>query len=247
MTLVRSVIGAFVAALLAGAAGADALRVAGTCPKDTVACLDMHMHWDLARTDKPPFKADGSLSVRGRLGDGEVQAYQLVLSGTALRGLDLGGAAYLGRSKDGRPIIVTDRGPLAIETRGVHMGRGGAVVIVDTRAGKVAREYFGGLAAATYVITDAKKIGVLTKRGTCLTPPSARPGALKIVANCGGPEQQVERIGFSERLAGSIIEAPDADLAQIRRLLPQTADLDDETLRLKIGRIDGRYLVVTPW
>ena len=108
MTLVRSVIGAFVAALLAGAAGADALRVAGTCPKDTVACLDMHMHWDLARTDKPPFKADGFLSVRGRLGEGEVQAYQLALSGTALRGLDLGGAAYLGRSKDGRPIIVTD-------------------------------------------------------------------------------------------------------------------------------------------
>jgi len=250
MALVRSVVIAFAtAALAAGALGAPLRLAAHTaCSKADTGCLEMRMHWDFARTDKPPIGVDGTLAVRGRLGAGEVDAYRLALSTLPSAGLDLGEVAYLGRSRDGLPMIMTDKGPLTIETRGVHVGRGGAVVVVNTKTRKVWRNYMGGLAGATYVVAGAERIGVLTKTGLCLSPPMARPGTLKTVAHCGsGVPKPVAGLAFSERIAGAIAPAPDADLAMIRKLLPQTADLDDETLHTKIGRIDKDHLVVTPW
>jgi hypothetical protein len=250
MVLVRSVLFTFASAVLAAAALGAPLRLAAhtVCAKDATDCVEMRMHWDFARTDKPPIGADGTLAVRGRLGKGEVDAYRLALSTLPSAGLDLGEVAYLGRSRDGLPMIMTDKGPLTIETRGVHVGRGGAVVIVSTTSRSVKRYYIGGLAGATYVIAGANRIGVLTKTGACLTPPMGRPGALKPVAHCGsGAPKPVTGLAFSERVAGAITPAPDADLALIRKLLPQTADLDDETLHTKIGRIDKDHLVVTPW
>ncbi|NOT40115.1 MAG: hypothetical protein HOP13_06460 [Alphaproteobacteria bacterium] len=250
MMLVRSAVIMFATtALAAGALGAPLRIVAHTaCANDVTVCVEMNMHWDFARTDKPPIGADGMLAVRGRLGKGEVEAYRLALSTLPSAGLDLGEVAYLGRSHDGLPVIMTDKGPLTVETRGVHVGRGGAVVIVNTKARGVKRYYMGGLAGATYVIAGASRIGVLTKRGACLSPPMARPGALKTVAHCGsGAASPATGLAFSEPLAGAITPAPDADLALIRKLLPQTADFDDETLRTKIGRIDKEHLVVTPW
>jgi hypothetical protein len=143
---------------------------------------------------------------------------------------------------------MTDKGPLAIETRGVQVGRGGSVVIVNTRVRSVKRAYIGGLAGATYVIAGANRIGVLTRAGVCLSAPTARPGTLKTVTHCGnGVPKPVAGLAFSERVAGAVAPAPDADLVLIRKLLPQTAELDDETLRTKIGRIDEDNLVVTPW
>jgi len=250
MVLVRSVIITFAtAALAAGALGAPLRLAAHTvCAKDASACIEMRMHWDFARTDKPPIGTDGTLAVRGRLNKGEVEAYRLALSTLPSAGLDLGEVAYLGRSRDGRPVIMTDKGPLAIETRGVHVGRGGSVVIVNTKTRKVKREYLGGLAGATYVIAGANRIGVLTKTGACLSPPTARPGVLTAVAHCGaGAQKAPAGLAFSERVAGVVTPAPDADLALIRKLLPQTAELDDAALHTKVGRIDKETLVVTPW
>ncbi len=250
MVLVRSVVIAIAAAALAAGTLAAPLRLVAhtSCANDATACVEMNMHWDFARTDKPPIGADGTLAVRGRLGKGEVEAYRLALSTLPSAGLDLGEVAYLGRSRDGLPMIMTDKGPLTVETRGVHVGRGGAVAIVNTKTRSVKRYYMGGLAGATYVIAGASRIGVLTKRGICLSPPMGRPGVLKPVDHCGsGAPSPVTGLAFSEPLAGAIMPAPNADLALIRKLLPQTADFDDETLRTKIGRIDKDHLVVTPW
>lgn len=250
MVLVRSVLITFAtAALAAGALGAPLRLAAHTaCAKGATGCVEMRMHWDFARTDKPPIGTDGTLAVRGRLGKREVDAYRLALSTLPSAGLDLGEVAYLGRSRDGRPIIMTDKGPLAIDTRGVHVGRGGAVVVVNTKTRRLKRSYMGGLAGATYVIAGADRVGVLTRTGMCLSPPMARPGALKAVAHCGtGAPKPAAGLAFSERVGGAIAAAPDADLALIRKLLPQTAEFDDETLRTKIGRIDKDHLVVTPW
>jgi hypothetical protein len=249
MTLVRTVVITFATAALAAGALSAPLRLAAhtACAKDASACVEMRMHWDFARTDKPPIGADGTLAVRGRLGNGEVEAYRLALSTLPSAGLDLGEVAYLGRSRDGRPVIMTDKGPLAIETRGVHVGRGGSVVIVNTKTRTVKREYLGGLAGATFVIAGANRIGVLTKTGACLSPPTARPGVLKAVAHCGGTPKPAAGLAFSERVAGVVTLAPDADLALIRKLLPQTAELDDAALHTKVGRIDKDTLVVTPW
>jgi hypothetical protein len=245
MALVRSLILFGAAAFAAAGAHAEALRALGSCPKTMRECVEMRMHWDFARTDKPTFDAKGAIAVRGRLGDGEAQAFQLSLAAPE-GGLDLGDVAYLGRAKDGLPKILTDRGAFVVETRGVHVGRGSAVVLVNTRSKTLKREYLGGLSGATFVIASADKVGVMTKSGTCLAPPTARPGPLKAVAVCGSVAR-TPLAGFSERVAGAIAPAPDADLALIRKLLPQTAEFDDETLRLKIGRIDKNTLVVTPW
>ena len=248
--LVRSAIIIFAtAALAAGAAGAPLRLAAHTaCAKNAAGCIAMRMHWDIARTDKPPIGADGTLAVRGRLSDGDIDAYRLALSTLPAAGLDLGEVAYLGRSHDGFPVIVTDKGPLAIETRGVHVGRGGAVVIVNTRTRAVKRSYLGGFADAIYVIAGANRIGVLTAAGTCLSAPTARPGTLKAATFCSASAAKpAAGIAFSERVAGPVAPAPDADLALIRKLLPQTVELDDETLHAKIGRIDKDHLVVTPW
>jgi hypothetical protein len=250
MALVRSVLTAGAAGAFAVAAMAAPLRLAAhtSCPKAATDCVEMRMHWDFARTDKPPIGADGTLAVRGRLGKGEAEAYRLALSTLPSAGLDLGEAAYLGRSRDGLPMIMTDKGPLTIETRGVHVGRGGAVVIVNMKTRTVRRTYVGGLTGATYVIGSVTRVGLLTKTGVCLTPPMARPGSLKAVDYCGSvAAKPVAGIAFSERVAGAIAPAPEADLAAIRKIMPQTADLDDETLRSKIGRIDKDHLVVTPW
>ena len=102
-----------------GANAKDAVRFSAlsTCPAatDSDACIEMKAHWDFARTDRPTYvgKADGvrAIAVRGRLGKGRVRAYELVLPSNGAAHEDyLGEVAYLGRSRDGRPIIVTDRG-----------------------------------------------------------------------------------------------------------------------------------------
>ena len=203
--LVRSMIITIATAVLAAGASGAPLRLAAhtVCAKDAAGCLEMRMHWDFARTDKPPIGADGTLAVRGQLGKGEVDAYRLAISTLPSAGLDLGEVAYLGRSHDGRPIIMTDKGPLAIETRGVQVGRGGSLVVVNTRTRAVQRAYLGGLAGATYVIAGANRIGVLTKAGVCLSAPTARPGTLKSATYCGASApKQVTTHHFSDRRSG---------------------------------------------
>ena len=244
--LVRSFIGVIAAALIAGSACAAPARLVAfkTCPVTERGCVELRAHWDFARTDMPPFDADGLLAVRGALGKGDVEAYRLSLPLTAVGGRDFGVVAYLGRSKEGRPIVLTDRGPLAIDTRGMQVGRGSAVVILDTRKKVVVQSYIGGLESGAFVISSAKKVAVQTRSGACLAAPSTRPGVLKASKVCAGAQVVA---GFSEPLAGTVEAAPEADLALVRRLLPQTADHDDATLRAKIGRIDKDHLVVTPW
>jgi hypothetical protein len=258
MALVRSLlVAACIAALVAGSARAnEALRVAAldACPSGADGCIEMKLHWDAARTDKPPFAgartAEGArtLRVRARLGDGRAQWLRLtVVSTKPARRNHLGEVAYLGRSSAGRPVILTDRGSLAIETRGLLVGRGDAVVIIDASAGKISHSFLGGLVEGTYVMLGADRVAVLSKRGACVSPPSSRPGMLAAVATCGDRREPVAGLAFSEQLSGAIAPAPDADLSMIRRLLPQTRELDDEQLRTKIGRLDASHVVVTPW
>jgi hypothetical protein len=232
----------------------DAVRLTAlsACPSaDANACIEMRMHWDFARTDRPNFvgKGDGrAIAVRGRLGKGRVRAYELVvpMSGPAHEDY-LGEVAYLGRSREGRPIVVTDRGPLAIETRGVHVGRSEAVVIIDERARKVVQSYLGGLHDGAYIVRGPNDTAVLSKSGACVSPPGSRPGALTAKDACAGGQALPKTFAFSEKIAGAVKPAGTVDLAMIRKLLPQANDLSDAQLRAQTGRIGANYLVVTPW
>lgn len=241
---------------VAGAHAKDVMRLSAlsTCPAatDDGACIEMKMHWDFARTDRPTYvgKADGvrAIAVRGRLGKGRVRAYELVLpSGGAAHETYLGEVAYLGRSRDGRPIIVTDQGPLAIETRGVHVGRSDAVVIIDERARKVVKSYLGGVYDGAYIVRGPDDTVVLSKSGACVSPPQSRPGALATAAACAEPRSLPATFAFSERIGGAVKPAGTVDLAMVRKLLPQSSDLTDAQLRAQMGRVGPHHLVVTPW
>lgn len=267
MALVRNALiagGAIAASIAAAGASNAAQRVVAltACPtaQEGVSggCLEMTMHWDFARTDRAPFvsgrvtSSDGrivrALKVRGRLGKGGVRAFEIAVSSSDGAGEDyIGEVAYLGRSREGRPIIVTDRGPLAFETRGLHVGRADGVVIIDERAGKVVHSYLGGLHRGVYVVRGPDDVGVVSMSGACLSPPESRPGVLTPVDRCGDRRPLPEGFAFSESLSGEISTAPDADLAMIRKLLPQTSDLSDAQLRVRIGRLGAHHLVVTPW
>ena len=255
MALVRSIVLAASVVLVSADVRADQssrVTALGVCA-GAAPCIEMILHWDYARTDKPPVvatRADGVrvLRLRGRIGQGRVKFHLLAVPVTKGKGGDdLGVVAYLGRSGEGRPVIATDRGPLAIETRGLVIGRSDGVVIIDARQGKVMRSFLGGLAGGTYVMRDADRVGVQGTGGACVSPPVSRPGLVTTKGDCSGQSEPADGLAFSEPIIGAIATAGDVDLAMIRRLLPQTRDLDDAALRMRIGRLGAHHLVVTPW
>jgi hypothetical protein len=231
------------------------LRALQNCPAQTDggACVEMTMHWDFARTDRPRFvtgaeKGARVIAVRGRLNEGPVRGFELALTPADGAGEDhLGEVAYLGRSRAWQPVIATDQGALALETRGIHVGRSQGVTIIDERAGKIVASYLSGLSGGSYVVRGPDDAVVLSKSGACLSPLPARAGALTPARGCENKAALLTGFAFSERVVGAIAAAPDADLALIRRLLPQTGDLSDDQLRAKIGRVGDHHLVVTPW
>lgn len=262
MALVR--IGWVAVALAASLGAADAadapkrLVALSDCPSGReTACLEMIMHWDYARTDRAPLIAKRAaaagktvrvLTVRGRLDNGRARFFQLAVASSGdRRADDLGEVAYLGRSREGRPIVLTDQGPFALETRGLHVGRADGVVIIDERAQKIAHSYLGGLDGGAYFVAGPDAVGAEGRSGLCSSPPESRPGALKGAAACGDQHPSPDGMAFSERIRGAISPVPDANLALVRKLLPQTAEISDAELRARIGRVGDHHLVVTPW
>jgi hypothetical protein len=235
---------------------ADVLRVRALadCPQatDDAACIEMRMHWDAARTDRPRMvakdKAVRVIAVRGRLGEGGVRAYELeVASHDPADARDLGLVAYLGRSREWRPIIVTDRGALAIETRGVLVGRSQGVTVINEKTRKIMASYLSGLSGGTYVVRGPDDLIVLSKSGACVSPPPSVPGALARASGCDAKLAAREAPRFSERVAGDVKPVSDGQLGLVRSLLPQTRDLSDAELRSQVGRIGLDHLIVTPW
>lgn len=226
-----------VAALAAGACVADAARV--------TALSEMILHRDYARTDKPPFVGGGqALAVRGRPGAARVQAYALAVTRLeASRKDDLAQVAHLGRLRDGRPIVATDKGPFAIEMRGLVVGRNDAVVVIDVRDARIVRSYLGGLVCGMYVVRGPDRIAVLAKSDARISAPSSRPDALEAASGCEERRETQARLEFSEHFVGAIDATPNADLALVRKLMLQTRGLDDAQLRARIGRLEERHLL----
>ncbi len=237
------------------AEGAVRLRALQDCPRasDDSGCVEMMMHWDAARTDRPRVLAEADeaahvIAVRGRLGAGPVRAYELVVTPhDPADKKDLGAVAYLGRSRDWRPVIATDQGALAIETRGVQVGRSQGVSIIDERTRKVVASYLSGLSGGVYIVRGPDDTVVLSKGGICVSAPPSRPGTLSPASGCDRDPAVGEALRFSERIAGDFKAASDAQLAVVRALLPQARDLSDAQLRGQVGRLGPHHLVVTPW
>jgi hypothetical protein len=200
------------------------LRALQDCPAASGdgACVEMMMRWDTART-----------------------AFELVVTPhDRADKRDLGAVAYLGRSRDWRPVIVTDQGALTIETRGVQVGRSQGVAIIDERTRKVVASYLSGLNGGVYIVRGPDNMIVLSKGGACVSAPPSLPGTLSPASGC---DPTAGENHFSERIAGDFKPASDAQLAVVRAVLPQSRDLSDTQLRAQVGRLGPHHLIVTPW
>jgi hypothetical protein len=213
----------------------------------------MMMRWDAARTDRPRVVADADkavrvVAVRGRLSTDHVRAFELVVTPhDPADQRDLGAVAYLGRSREWRPVIVTDQGELAIETRGVQVGRSQGVAIIDERTRKVVASYLSGLSGGVYIVRGPDDMVALSKGGVCVSAPPSLPGTLSPARGCDRKPATGEVLRFSEHIVGDFKPASDAQLAVVRTLLPQARDLSDAQLRVQVGRVGPHHLIVTPW
>lgn len=94
------------------------------------------------------------------------------------------GIAYLGRSPENNPIILTDRGKFEITTAGIDLALSD-FYLIDARRWKVVTRLFSP-DRGEYIFTSATKIGVWDDaRKLCISAPMSEPGLLRITPeNC---------------------------------------------------------------
>lgn len=94
---------------------------------------------------------------------------------------DLGLFAFVGRSTRGRPIILTDRGPIEILTPSVDFEVLGNQFVVHERRGAVLREVMHGH-GMPFVVTKTGEIGVWdASRTICIAAPDRTTRELAII------------------------------------------------------------------
>jgi len=108
---------------------------------------------------------------------------------------ELGGFAFVGRSRAGRPIVLTDRGPLEIVTPGIDFESPVDLYVVREKRGRVIRRLIGGY-GMPFIATKAGEIGVWdAKREICVTAPERDTRELAIITTAckaaGVPEQGI--------------------------------------------------------
>lgn len=92
--------------------------------------------------------------------------------------------AYLGRSSDNNPIILTDRGALEVTSAGIDAAESD-FYLIDARRWKLTDRLFAP-SRGEFAFTSAARIGVWDeKRALCVTAPTKRPGLLRVAPeNC---------------------------------------------------------------
>lgn len=94
---------------------------------------------------------------------------------------ELGGFAFIGRSKTGLPVVMTDRGPLEIRTPGIDFESPGDLFVVHEKSRRIVSKVIGGY-GMPFVATKAGNVGVWdSKRAICISAPSRKTRELQII------------------------------------------------------------------
>jgi hypothetical protein len=136
---------------------------------------------------------------------------------------ELGVFAFVGRSAKGRPIALTDRGPLEIHTASVTFSGAGDLFVVNEKTGKLLRQLVHGVGTA-YVVTTAGEIGSWdAQRAICISAPTNRTRDLAIITTAckkaGLPTE--ERV-----VGGAVVSATDYDEALVRSVAFDPTDME---------------------
>ncbi len=158
------------------------------CPAKA-ACIVVDIHVPANELDPArivgPWKSDcgGKIyRVSGRLRGSAVRSYRLALQGACMGDCAEGNAAYYGRSARNAPVIATNLGRFEIVDKGVEVGVGADLIVIDEAKGTVA-QYLGNYAGSGDYFVERNRVYMRHDEGAvCVTAPQARPGFLGAAA-----------------------------------------------------------------
>jgi hypothetical protein len=162
-----------------------------------------------------------AVTVRGALAGAAPSTYRLTFK-KELSELDgeteIGPAAYLGRSPENRPIILTNRGELEIYDGIVDIAVNPSLATMREKEGKLLGKYMA-IYGASFVVTKSGEVGAWDdKRKICLTAPRRVPGMVVIITTAcrtaGIPTKD-----STERVSGNVVSAPDIDIAHVEAII----------------------------
>jgi hypothetical protein len=151
---------------------------------------------------------------------------------------ELGGFAFVGRSRAGRPIVLTDRGPLEIATPGIDFESPGDLYVVRERDGRLLARVVGGY-AMPFVVTKTGEIGVWdSARAVCIAAPGHKTRELTIITTAckraGVPEDGVV-------LGGNVAGTNDVSKERATRMV---FPLGEEPVEVFVNRAPGTGLLL---
>lgn len=177
-----------------------------------------------------PTKVLDHLLVKGSLlEDKGPGSFRLNLSGyrvsdsEAVSPNELGVFAFVGRSPKGRPIVLTDRGPLEIYTASVIFSSEGDLFVVNEKTGKLLKRHVHGVGTA-YVVTKAGEIGLWdAQRAICISAPTDRTRNLAIITTaCKNAGLPVE----NKMVGGAAVAATDYDSGLVGSIALDPTDME---------------------
>jgi len=168
------------------------------------------------------------VNVDGRLNGGERRAFRIefVVPYSSPMGEGPGDTvAYLGRSLQNRPVILTAQGPLEILNDKVDVDLTPTVVVIDEKNWRLIAQY-AGLGTIPTIRTRRGDVTAWLGEGTaCVSAPQRQPGALTLSrAACDPPDSEadiINQFGLSKLYA----PAAGTDIARLQRLVPKLGRL----------------------
>jgi hypothetical protein len=169
----------------------DRIVLLDTCPEKTApfVCLTMPFEWhwrpsqEVIHRRVPEYEV---LRIRGHLLNQPSRVYSVSDDARldTLRGFSAGNAigsfAYVGRSKENRPIVLTNRGPFEIEAPFIDVSGVPGLIVVDGKRNKVVTRYFP-FDQGEYVVNSPTDVAIWdADRHRCIEAPHRRPGLIRL-------------------------------------------------------------------
>jgi hypothetical protein len=121
-------------------------------------------------------------AIKGRLAGGTPKQYQLRVfqdsQDSSIGSSDPGALPYRGRSAQNRPIILTDRGPLEVLTKGFDADFSSNMYVIDHQRWRAVGAY-ATVFEPRVTVTHGRVSVWLKNDQSCVSAPTLRPGALR--------------------------------------------------------------------